>query len=122
MGGRGAETVEAYSQAFTVPATVGSYAPERLTFGEPAAGVSPKAIRQVAAFTQGTAIATAVVELWVLRVGASVPFLDGDYTYVGQTATAWNVWELAGLPGCQLRVKSGGTGGTHTVSASAVLW
>jgi len=112
---------EQFRQSFTVPATSGSYAFERLTFGDVPAGVFPLFYEGVTASVD-TSIATMVVELWLPRVGSSAPRVNSDYKYSGQfidAATGMETWALAGYPGAQIRVKSGGTGGTAVVSASA---
>lgn len=111
---------ERYQQTFTVPATPGAYAPERIAFGEVAEGMPQDSFMGVTASVDGT-VATMSVELWLPAVGASAPFVNSDYKYSGKSigATGAETWALAGYPGAQLRVKSGGTGGTGTVSATA---
>lgn len=111
---------ERYQQTFTVPSTSGSYAPERIAFGEVAEGLPQDSFMGVTASVDGT-VATMSVELWLPAVGASYPFIDDDYKYSGKSisATGAETWPLAGYPGAQIRVKSGGTSGTGTVSASA---
>ena len=63
-----------------------------------------------------------VVELWLPRIGATKgSMIDDDYKYSGKAfgASGAETWALAGYPGAQIRVKSGGTGGTAVVSCSA---
>jgi hypothetical protein len=113
---------EAYRQTFTVPSTSGSYAPERIAFGEVPAGLPPDSFQGVTAVVL-TTVASMVVELWLPRVGiTSGAHIDTDYVYSGQAldaATGGETFVLAGYPGAQIRVKSGGTGGSAVVSASA---
>ena len=114
---------EAYSQTFTVPAASGSYAFERIAFGEVKAGQAPEMFEGITASVY-TSVATMVVELWLGRVGiTSGAHIDTDYTYSGQAldaATGMETWALAGWPCAQIRVKSGGTGGSAVVSATAI--
>lgn len=111
-----------FQQTFTVPGASGSYAFERIAFGEVPAGVFPMSFEGVTVSVD-SAVTSAVVELWLPRVGvAGGEHIDGDYTYSGQAldaATGAETFVLAGYPGAQIRVKSGGTGGTATISASA---
>lgn len=120
---RGRDVVkEKYKVSFTVPAASGSYAPERIAFGEVPAGVAPDSFQGVTAAVLET-VASMVVELWLPRADvAGGAHLDTDYTYSGQAldaATGAETFVLAGYPGAQIRVKSGGTAGTAVVSASA---
>jgi hypothetical protein len=108
-------------QSFTVPAASGSYAPERWTFGDVKAGQPWDAFQGVTASVH-TSVATMVVELWIMRTGATKgSVIDGDYKYSGKSfgATGMETWALAAYPGGQIRVKSGGTAGTAVVSCSA---
>ena len=113
---------QAFRETFTVPAASGSYAPERIAFGEVPSGLAPMSFEGVTAVVN-TSVATMVVELWLPKVGvASGSHIDTDYTYSGQAldaATGGETFVLAGYPGAQIRVKSGGTGGSAVVSASA---
>lgn len=111
---------EGYKVNFTVPATSGSYAPERIAFGEVKEGMAKESFQGVTASVDAT-VATMVVELWLPAFDADYPFIDGDYQYSGKYvgATGAETWALAGYPGAQIRVKSGGTSGTATVSATA---
>jgi len=121
MRGRDA-TKEKYKMSFTVPAASGSYAPERIAFGEVKSGQAPDSFQGVTAAVL-TTVASATVELWLPRVDiAGGTHLDTDYTYSGQAldaATGAETFVLAGWPGAQIRVKSGGSAGTMVVSASA---
>src|SRR3990167_10937093 len=111
---------EGYTQTFTVPSTSGSYAPERIAFGEVASGQAIDSFQGVTCIVNGT-VATMTVELWLRQFNADHPFIDDDYEYSGKSigATGGETWALAGFPGAQLRVKSGGTSGTATISATA---
>jgi hypothetical protein len=116
---------ERYRLAFTVPSTSGGYAFERITFGAVRSGQPEDSFQGVTAMIEGSGVATAVLELWLPRLdaGSKHPsdFIDSDYSYAGKsvTATGGETWPLAGYPGAQIRVKSGGTSGTMTVSATA---
>lgn len=111
--------------SFTVPATSGSYAFERITFGAVPSGVPEQALTAITVNVDAS-IATMVVELWLPRIGGgSKPpstFVDGDYQFSGKSigATGSETWPLAGYTGAQLRVKSGGTSGTATLSATVI--
>ena len=111
---------EGYQQAFTVPSTSGSYAPERIAFGEVASGMPQESFQGVTVSVD-TTVATMVVELWLPAFGSDFPRIDGDYKYAGKAinATGAETWALAGYPGAQIRVKSGGTAGAAVVSATA---
>jgi len=113
---------EAYRQTFTVPAAAASYAFERIAFGERPAGLPPDSFQGVTVSVD-TSVATMEVELWLPRVGVEGgAYIDSDYTYSGQklsAATGATTFTLAGYPGAQIRVKSGGTGGTAIISATA---
>ena len=64
--------------------------------------------------------ATAQIEVWVLKAGG-VPETAGDWVYSGTAYTTLVLQTpLAMAPwvGVKLRAKSGGTGGTATVSAA----
>lgn len=121
---------EGYRQTFTVPAASGSYAPERLTFGEKKSGMAWDSFQGVTASVDASGSVTSmVVELWLPRVwkegdttATDGSRLDSDYSYSGlalDAATGAETWALAGWPGAQIRVKSGGTGGTASISACA---
>lgn len=118
------EVKERQRVSFTVPAASGSYAFERLTFGVVPDGVPEQSYFGVTASVDAS-VASSTIELWLPRVDAGTKhpstFIDSDYQYSGESiaATGAETWTLAGYPGAQIRVKSGGTGGTVTVSASA---
>ena len=113
---------QAFRQTFTVPSTSGSYAPERIAFGEVKSGQPPMAFEGLTANVD-TSVTAMVVELWLGRVGiTSGAHINSDYKYSGQAvdaATGMETWAVAGYPCMQIRVKSGGTGGSAVVSASA---
>ena len=111
---------EGYQVTFTVPSTSGSYAPERIAFGEVASGMPQDSFQGVTASVDST-VATMQVELWLPAFGSAAPFIDGDYQFTGKYigATGAETWALAGYPGAQIRVKSGGTSGSAVVSATA---
>lgn len=131
MSGRGVEIglpKERYRQSFTVPAQAGNYASERITFGPQAAGQAESYFRGIMALVENTLVPGCTVELWLRKCsdstegGASMD--DGDYTLGGSnfpsmTTTGAVAWTLHAWPGAQVRVKSGGTQGTQTVSATA---
>lgn len=106
---------------FTVPAASGSYAPERLTFGEVVSGAGKMVVQRLTVQIS-TSVATNVVEVWLPKVTATAPYLDQDYAIYQalSAATGGQTYELAGYPGCQVRVKSGGTGGNTVISASVI--
>ena len=76
-----------------------------------------------------TSVATMVVELWLAKLGPAVAgprrfaeYLNDDFVYSGQAldaATGAETFALAGWPCFEVRVKSGGTGGSPVVSATA---
>jgi|GEM_PF-6301409 len=108
------------SQSFTVPVTSGSYAPERLTFGDQTGVLSP-GYDGVTVHVHAS-VATMVVELWLPRVGAVAPYVNSDYKYSGEALaadTGSKNYLLSGYPGAQFRVRSGGTAGAAELSASA---
>jgi len=106
--------------SFTVPATSGQYAPERITFpGTFASGLVPdEGLLGLTALIESNTATGATLELWLPKIGATG--IDADYTVTSTTATAGAInLALASYPGAQLRVKSGGSAGTMTVSATA---
>ncbi len=112
---------ESGDQTFMVPAASGSYAPERWTCGDVKAGQPWDAFQGVTASVYAS-VTGMVVELWLPRFGATKgSMIDDDYKYTGKFigATGAETWALAGYPGAQIRVRSGGTAGTATVSCSA---
>lgn len=122
---------EGYRQTFVVPSASGSYAPERITFGDRVEGRAWDSFQGVTASVDADGSVTGmVVELWLPRVWVdgdsateSGHRLDSDYSYSGQAldaATGAETFTLAGVQGAQIRVKSGGTGGTASISATAI--
>lgn len=115
---------ERYRQTFTVPSASGSYAFERITFGAVASGMAEDSFQGVTVSVD-TSVTGMSVELWLPRVGAGTKhpsaYVDDDYKFSGKFigATGAETWALAGYPGAQIRVKSGGTSGSAVVSASA---
>ena len=111
------------SQNFTVPAGAGSYAPERIQLNSQNASVKSELVERVTAVVEAV-VATAVAELWLLKPGAD-PTNDANYALYSSIANAAALGgatvELADAPGAQIRVKSGGTAGTVTISASAKI-
>lgn len=108
----------AIRQSFTVPAGSGQYAPEAITLAQgSAAGAGKPQLLGVTALIEA-AIANAVVELWLLKIGGD-PTANGDYFFSGKSTTTGDTFPLASWPGAQLRVKSGGTAGNHIVNATA---
>ena len=120
----GTAVKEKYRQNFTVPGASALYAFERITFGVPGANSPEDSFIGVTAVVEAS-VATSVVELWLPRIsdGTKHPstFIDSDYVFSGESiaATGAETWALAGYPGAQIRVKSGGTSGTATISATA---
>lgn len=103
-------------KSFTVPATSGQYAPERIVMASPTAGSLSPELLGVTALIE-SAPASAAIELWLLRQGQD-PTNDSNYSLYDST-TSSKTWPLASFRGAQLRAKSGGTAGTMTVSATA---
>lgn len=104
---------------FTVPVTSGQYAPERLSLASPSASnaqVSPPLIGVTALIE--SAPASAAIELWLLKVGATDPTADANF-FLYDSSTASKTWPLASYRGAQLRAKSGGSAGNLVCSASA---
>lgn len=101
---------------FTVPATAGQYAPERIQLNSQSASVVTPTLLGATALIEA-APASAALELWLLRVNGD-PTNDADY-HLYDSTTASKTWPLASFPGAQLRAKSGGTAGSMTVSATA---
>lgn len=111
--------LHAGKNTFVVPVTAGQYAPERIQFNSQSAADVQAEIRSVTALVEST-VATAVVELWLLKANAD-PSVDANYVLHGTivTATGGATVSLAGWRGAQIRVKSGGTAGSMIVSAVA---
>ena len=122
----------AHRASFTVPGVSGNYANERMTFGAVGAGEVEQSFMGVTVLCEG-AVASATVELWLPQVcsdGAVLPEnrTDANYFYSGQSSgsTALTTGQslaftfaLAGWPGGQIRVKSGGVQGPMSVSMVA---
>ena len=105
--------------SFAVPATSGTYAPERITFGSDNPSTPPDALLGLTSLLE-SAPAGAVVEVWLPKIGAAVPAADADYFFSGDSHTSGRITvPLASWPGAQIRVKSGGTAGTAVVNATA---
>lgn len=111
---------EKYQKTFSLPATLDTYSAERITFGDVGAGMVEDSFQGVTVSVD-TSVATMTVELWLPKVGSTHPRIDDDYKYTGKSigATGSETWALAGYPGAQIRVKSGGTSGSPVISASA---
>ncbi len=122
----------------TVPATVGDYGTS-VDIGKPGSGQAQGSFRGVTVLIENIP-ALARVELWLPSVadtttGAASSFTDSNYFYAGlvctpartaysatgETASQGSAnWLLSGYPGAQLRVRSGGSAGTGTISWSAL--
>lgn len=117
---------EWYVQSFTVPATSGSYAFEKIRFGGTASGQAWDSFQGVTAWFE-TGVTDATCELWLAKLtpaSGGEPFAayeNDDFVYAGQSFTAAEAsetWVLAGCPAGEIRVKSGGTSGTAIVAAT----
>ncbi len=125
-----------------VPSVSGDYAEERITFGvcsyNEGSGTADVSYLGVTALIEGGWPAGATVELWLPSVAdanvSAAGRANGNYFYAGlvlaQAGTAYAptgatasfgsaTWPLAGYPGAQLRVKSGGIAGSVYLSATA---
>lgn len=110
---------ERYNQSFTVPATAASYAFERMTFGERPSGMPQDSFQGVTVAVQ-SGVTDAVYELWLPKVGAvQGSMVDDDYDLWATITSPGETKVLAGYPGAQVRVKSGGTSGTAVLNGSA---
>lgn len=77
-----------------------------------------------------TSVASMVVELWLAKLGPAAAgtrsfaeYVNDDFFYSGQAldaATGAETFVLAGWPCFEVRVKSGGTGGSPVISATAI--
>lgn len=77
-----------------------------------------------------TSVASMVVELWLAKLGPAhagtrsfAEYVNDDFFYSGQAldaATGAETFVLAGWPCFEVRVKSGGTGGSPVISATAL--
>jgi hypothetical protein len=121
----------------TVPAVSGDYANERIEFGDVGSGQYGQSFMGVTALIEQIP-ASARVELWLPKVAdASLNAADRTdsdffyaglvlvparvaYTATGETASYGSAsWPLCGYPGAQLRIRSGGIGGSAVISATA---
>lgn len=109
--------------SFTVPGGAGAYAVEEMYLKvletDTPKGLYQK-IRQLRILIEAL-IATAVVEIWILRQGGD-PSNAAHWFFAGATfshnaAGLSPLFELAGVNAVKLRVKSGGTGGAMPISA-----
>jgi len=142
IGSTGRAVKARHRKVFTVPVTSGNYATQVITIGVPAdATTAPMDYAGVTVLMEGAPVAGCQAELWLPRVtpepdGKAVSALDPvtDYYHSGQvvcpvgtaasptgaTASFGSLtYALAGWPGCQVRVKSGGVSGSVTVSVVA---
>lgn len=121
-----------------VPVKAGDYAEQRLTFGTAGAGDRERSFMGITALLE-SAPAGVVLELWLPQVAdgnrAADARTDADYynsgfavypvgtavTPTGAQAASYGsaTWSLAGYPGGQLRLKSGGNSGLASFSGSA---
>ena len=98
-------------------------------FGATESGMSYDSFQGVTIGVE-TSVASMVVELWLAKLGpamagtrAFADYLNDDFFYSGQAldaATGAETFVLAGWPCFEVRVKSGGTGGSPVVSATAL--
>lgn len=105
---------------FAVPVGAGGYAPEILYLNVDNAAKSLMDIVLELRFAIENLIATAVVEVDILRVGGD-PTVAGDWILNVQnknTAGLADLLALAGWQGVRIRAKSGGTAGNMAVSAA----
>jgi hypothetical protein len=102
--------------SFTVPAGAGSYAPERLTFGPASTGIATPSLLGISVLIETPLIASAVVELWLLKLDAD-PSADASYFLYKTVSANGDTLPLASVGGAQIRVKSGGTAGSQPVNA-----
>lgn len=107
-------------KSFTVPATAGQYAPERITFPSSfGSGLAEdEGLLGISLLIESGGAAGAVAEVWLPKIGATG--VDADYSLAGAGISSGQLtMALASFPGAQVRVKSGGTAGTTTVDATA---
>lgn len=120
-------------QGFTVPATSGNYANERITFGQVAANLLPSTFEGFCLVVEDSLnapfVASCSVEVWVARFpDATTPvsaLTDADYTFAGTafrfTSGGLQNVTLNAYHLFQIRVKSGGgLGGTQFVSVTGI--
>lgn len=109
-------------KTFSLPAASGSYSAERITVGAVKSGMVEDSFQGIT-ISVDTSVSGMTCELWLPKVGRSAGevVLDADYKYTGKSigATGSETWALAGYPGAQIRVKSGGSAGSPVISYSA---
>lgn len=109
--------------SFTVPAGAGAYAPEEIYLKLPESNVPAglyDLVSQLRILIEAL-IATAVVEVWILRMGGD-PSSAGDWfnSGISQNAAGLSALiEMSSAAGIKLRAKSGGTAGNMPVT---VFW
>lgn len=112
--------LDAQSQSFTIPAGAGTYAPERIYVCRGDLGLRGMTIARITALVTQL-VATAVLELWMLKDGAD-PSLDASYflySAIANGAALGGATLDVATSHAQLRAKSGGTAGTLNVSVKA---
>ena len=119
---------EYFTQSVVIAAASGSYG-YGPRFGATADGVAWDSFQGVTAWFS-TGVTDATCELWLPKLSVAAAgtrsfaeYLNDDFVYSGQSFTAAEVSEtfvLAGVPCFELRVKSGGTGGTAVLAACAL--
>ena len=115
-------------QTVPVAAAAGSYGMGP-RFGAVGDGVAWESFEECQIAVE-TSVASMVVELWLAKLGPAhagtrsfAEYLNDDFVYSGQAldaATGAERFYLAGWPCFEVRVKSGGTGGSPVVSATAL--
>lgn len=115
-------------ETLSLPAAANSYAMGP-RFGATESGQAYDSFQGVTIGVE-TSVAAMVVELWLAKLGpamagtrAFADYLNDDFFYSGQAldaATGAETFVLAGWPCFEVRVKSGGTGGSPVVSATAL--
>lgn len=114
-------------ETLALPAAANSYAMGP-RFGAVGDGVAWNTF-QGATVGVETSVASMVVELWLAKLGPAhagtrsfAEYTNDDFFYSGQAldaATGAETFALAGWPCFEIRVKSGGTGGSPVISATA---
>lgn len=120
---------EYQTATIAITSTASSYGFDKLRFGGTKAGVAWESYQGVTACFE-TGVTDAVCELWLAKLGpahagtrAFADYVNDDFVYSGNTFTAAEVsetWVLAGWPCFEIRVKSGGTGGSPVIGATAL--
>ena len=116
------------SESVVVPATSGAYG-YGPRFGATRDGVAHDSFQGASAWLEGT-VADATVEVWVPKLSvvkaetrSFAELVNDDFVYSGQSFTSAEVMEtfvFAGIPCFEFRIKSGGTGGTVVLNATAL--